>query len=138
MATQRRTTVWIDAQGKTTAHLLTTSAGGGAVEAEIDAQSNAAVLEAWEGTLDATAVPAPVAAPYQSVRDAATLVFSTASGAFIRVTIPAPDVGIFQADGETVDPATIGTLIALVIANVVTADGAAATAYVAGFRANKK
>lgn len=138
MPTQRRTTVWIDAQGKTIAHLLTTVAGGAAVEAEIDAQSNAAIQTSWEGDLVAPAAPSPVAAPYQSVYDAATLVFSTASGAFVRIAIPAPDAGIFQADGETVNPAAIAALIALVVSDVVTANGTAVTAYVAGFRSPRR
>lgn len=138
MPTQRRTTIWIDAQGKTMAHLLTTAAGGAAVEAEIDAQSNAAVQTSWEGDLIAPAAPSPVAAPYQSVYDAATLVFSTASGAFARISIPAPDSGIFQADGETVNPAVIAALIALVLSDIVTADGDIVTAYVAGFRSPRR
>jgi hypothetical protein len=138
MPTQRQTTVWIDVQGKTIAHLLTTATGGSAVQAEIAAISNAAVYQAWEGDLVVPATPSPVSAPLQSVRDQATLAFQTGAGSLVRVQVPAPDIGIFQADGETVDPATIAALIAAVIADVVTADGTALTAYVAGFRSSRK
>lgn len=88
----------------------------------------------WEGDLIAPPAPAPISAPYASVKDGAALVFQTASGALVRITVPAPDSGIFMADNETVDPATIAALIAAVIADVVTADGIAVTAFVAGYR----
>jgi hypothetical protein len=136
MPTMRRTTVWVDAQGKTTAHLLTTAAGAGAVESEIDAVSNAGVLETWEGVFTVNATPGAIVAPYDSVRDRAVLVFQTASGATARIVVPAPDGAIFMADGETVDPATITALIAAVLADAVTTDGTALTAYVAGFRSH--
>src|SRR5690242_4504161 len=79
MPTQRRTTVWADAGGRTTAHLLTTSAGAAAVETAIAAQSNAGVLLSWEGPLTAS-VPAPVAATFPDVSDLAVLTFQTAAG----------------------------------------------------------
>jgi biotin carboxyl carrier protein len=136
MSTQRQSTVWVDAQGKTTARLTTTSAGAVAVVAAIAALSNAAVQETWEGPLTAVAAPTPTAADKISVRDSAELVYSTAAGSLVKVSIPAPQAAIFMADGETVNPAAVAALTALVLANVVTPAGVAVTAYVAGTRAH--
>lgn len=130
----RRTTVWQDAGGRTSAHLLTTSGGAAAVEAALAAKSNAGVLLSWEGALTVGA-PAPVNAPYPDVQDVALLVYSTAGGTLVKVALPAPQASIFMADGVTVDPAQIGAITAAIIANVVTAGGAAVTAYVGGTRA---
>jgi hypothetical protein len=78
-----------------------------------------------------------VAAQWASVADYALLTFQTAAGALINVRLPAPQAGIFLADGETVDPAQIGGIIAAVVADVVTPSGAALTAYVSGTRQRK-
>lgn len=134
MSTQRRTTVWVDANGATRAFLLNTSSGAASVQAAIAALSRADVEQYWEGDLVAPGSPAPVAATYQSVRVVAELLYQTASGALQKVLIPAPTSAIFMPDGETVDPTAIAALTVLVLANVTTADGTALTAYVAGVR----
>lgn len=133
VATTRQTTVWLDAGGRTTAILLTTNAGAAVVNASVASFSNAGIQQAWEGPL-VVAVPAPVAAQYPGVLDRATLFFSTAAGSVVKVQIPAPLASIFLADQETVDPAVIAALIALVIANVVTDAGVPVTSYIGGTR----
>lgn len=134
MATQRRTVVWVDASGRTTGTLLTTVAGAAAVQAALEAKSNAAPQAYWEGDLEVTAGPSPVSATFPSTRDGAALVFETASGTLVTVRIPAPVASIFMADGETVDNSQITSIIAQVIADVVTSDGVVITQYVAGRR----
>lgn len=133
MPTQRMSVVWADASGRTRTSFLTTSAGGSAVRAELVAVSNADWLQTWEGDLDAQ-VPAPAGGVYADVADTATLLFQTAAGAIVKVTLPAPDASIFLADGETVDPGEITALISQVLASAVTADGTALDSYVGGTR----
>lgn len=136
MATQKRTTVWVDASGNTIAHNLVTSAGAGAVEASIHSVSNADVQESWEGNLTVNGSPAPVAAQYQGVRDQAVLFFSTAAGSIVKLFVPAPQASIFLADQETVDAANVSViaLVSSVIANVTTPAGVALTMFVGGSR----
>jgi len=130
------TVVWIDAGGRTAAHLLTTSAGAAAVLTQVAAVSNAVPQQQWEGPLT---VPggAAVAASFPDVSDVAWLTFTKASGELVKVAIPAPLASIFLADGETVDPTQVAALITAVIANVVDASGNAVTAYVSGLRNTK-
>jgi hypothetical protein len=134
MATQRETVVYADSQGNTTAHLLTTVAGAAAVRGLILAKSNADWVASWEGPLLANGSPAPTASAYIAVTTEAVLTFTTAAGNFATVRIPAPQTGIFKADGFTVDPAQITALIAQVLTDIVTANGTALTAYVSGVR----
>lgn len=133
MPTRKASVVWADAGGRTRTTQIITAAGSAAVLAALKAQSNADWMQQWEGDLLAQ-VPAPVAAPYQDASDAAVLYFQTAAGATVKVTLPAPVAAIFLADGESVDPAAIAAIIAAVIADCVTADGTAITAYVGGLR----
>lgn len=134
MPTQRMTTVWADAGGRTTTNLLTTSAGAAAVQAAIAAKSNAAILLDWEGPLNVNPSPAPVTASLPDVGDLAVLTFTTAAGSYVKVVIPAPQASIFLADGETVDITQITAIISAVIANTVTTAGVPVTAYVGGIR----
>lgn len=82
----------------------------------------------------APAAPAPTAAIYAGVTDRAELLFSTAAGGYYKVQVPAPVASLFLADQETVDPTAAATIITEAIASVVTPDGTALTAYVAGTR----
>lgn len=134
MTAQRETAQWIDSAGNTRRHDYTTSGGAAAVIAALIAKSNANIAEKWEGPLVITAGPATTAAPLQSVGDVAELLFSTASGAAVKVMLPAPSVGIFMADQETVDPTQITAIIAAVLANTVDPAGNVVTAFVAGTR----
>jgi len=134
MATQRATVVWIDANGATTATLLTTSAGASTVQADILAKSTTDALYVWEGALHVNGSPAPPGGTYQSVKDRAVLTFLTAAGGLLTLTIPGPLSSIFLADQETVDPTQLVTLIADVIANVVDVGGNAVVSYVSGIR----
>lgn len=134
----RRSTVWVDSAAQTRVHLLTTTAGASTVEAALAAKSNAAVQLSWEGDLVVVSSPTPVLANYQSVRDAAELLYETSAGVLQKVLLPAPQAGIFMGDGETVNPAQITAITAAILANVVTTDGTALTAYRGGHRSRSK
>jgi hypothetical protein len=74
---------------------------------------------------------------YQSVADKATLVFADPLGQPHRYRLPAPTVGMFLADGETVDPAQfqVAALIAAFTTDHVCArNGARPLAYLGGYR----
>jgi len=107
-----RSIVWIDAGGRTQITLLRTSSGGATIETDILALMNADWINEWEGTLNINASPAPSTSAYPSVLQQATLVFLCADGTSARLDIPAPMLSIFLADGVTVDPSAITTLIA--------------------------
>jgi hypothetical protein len=128
--------VWGDAAGTTT---LTQPRGSGSMatlEGALEAASNAVVLLEWEGTENVTAFPTPVAAPYQSVADQATLNFQTAAGNIVRLTLPAPQSGIFLADQYTVDPTNpfVVTIIGAALAVLVDSSGNPVTAFIGGTR----
>jgi hypothetical protein len=133
----RSTYVWTDAGGRTATMLLTTSGSGATTAAAIAAKSNAAIIQAWGGTLYVAPSPAPTAGTYRDVADVATLFFRTAAGDVVKVAILAPLASIFLADGETVDSTQIAAIISAVLTNVVTSGGAAVTQYVGGLRNNK-
>jgi hypothetical protein len=133
MADTSAAIIWVDAAGKTRLTTLRGSASLATVEGDLLAKSNAAIARWWEG---ASTIPggAATAAIYPSTKDAAELVFSTPTGTTVTVTLPAPIASIFLADGETVDPVAIATLITDCLAVLTDGSGTAVTAYVGGIR----
>jgi len=135
MAT-KRSIVWIDAGGRTRQTIPAGNATLSSIMAQIQAVSNADVLTWFEGS-DNSLSPSPVSATYPDVADAAILVYADGGGLEARLTVPAPLLSIFLADGSTVDPATIVALNAAVIGTLVTASGSAVTTYLSGVRQGK-
>lgn len=133
MATQRQTALWVDGNGTTVTHQLTTSGGAAAILTQLIALSNASPFMTWEGPLN-TFVPSPPGGIFRSALDVATLVFQAGPSSILEIGLPAPTSSIFFPDQETVDPATIAALIAAVIAGAVTPTGVAATSFIGGFR----
>lgn len=76
----------------------------------------------------------PGSGVYSTIADKVTLLFQTASGVTIQVTLPAPDASIFLADGKTVDPAQIADIITACVGTVQTLDGNVAIGFLNGFR----
>jgi hypothetical protein len=107
---KRASVIWLDFNGVSRQTIITSTTGAGAIWAAVQAASQAQVEMSWESVLGAS-VGTPAAGNYQSAKMAAQLTYQTGSGAILRLTVPAPSLGIFLADGETVDPST-----ALVIA----------------------
>src|SRR5579872_3622825 len=128
----RRSLVLVDSQGFTRSILLTTNGGASSIQAVLLAVSDADYADWWESALTINAAPSPVNAQYNSVKDYAVLYFATAGTSLISITLPAPQVSIFFADQETVNPAAIASLISAVVGTAVDSGGNVATAFVAG------
>jgi len=101
--------------------------------AAIQGVSNSDVQEWWEGT-DHVLSPLPVFATYPDVSDAARLTYTDAGGSLANLTVPAPQSGIFLADGVTVDPTAIAVLTAACVGNLCSGAGGLVTAFVSGVR----
>jgi hypothetical protein len=66
-------------------------------------------------------------AEYPAITDKAQLTFQDAKGRLHNWLLPAPNLSIFEADGDTVNPANISDLIAAIVST-----GGAGNAFVAG------
>lgn len=127
----------MDAQGRTRQTILRGNATLAGVEAALQGLSNADVTQSWEATPTINGAPAPVAATYVAVGDYAALVYEDAGGSLVYITLPAPQAGIFLADGVTADPVAIATASAAIIGTVLTGSGLAAATYRGGYRRSK-
>lgn len=134
MADTTRSTIWVDVNGKTRQTIVRGNAGLAAVALALAGKSNADFQRDWEGATIVNAAPAPINALYTSVNDYAALVFTTAAGTLVYVTLPAPQSAVFQADQETVNPVAIATVIAAVVGTVLDGSGNVVTAFVGGYR----
>ena len=134
MVDTTRSTIWIDAAGKTRQTILRGSATLAPVALALAGSSNADFQRDWEGLTIVNGAPAPINAQYNSVNDYATLVYATAAGNLVYVTLPAPVAAVFLSDQETVDPVAIATITAAVIATVIDASASPVTAFVGGYR----
>lgn len=126
-----RSILWVDAGARATITLVRTSTGGGTIQSDMEAISNAGVLNEWEGTLNVT-TPSTSSSQYPSVTQQATLVFLCADGTSARLDIPAPVLSIFLSDGVTVDSTAIATLIADCVGNLLSTSLSPATAFLSG------
>lgn len=131
-----RSTIWVDANGKSTITRLRTGTGAGALMAAVKAASNADFTRWWESTETANGAPSPTAATYQPLLPFAQLQYVCADGTLATVLLPAPVLGNFLADQETINPAAAAivaiTAAATAAGGLVSASGSAATAFVAG------
>lgn len=125
--------VWIDANGRTRMTILKTLAGAAPITSAMQAFQLAALQQIWESAVVLPGTPAAAGA-YQSVGDAAVLLFQTAAGNIVSLTIPAPGIGIFLPDGITVDPANanIIALVAACIGALTDGGGNAVTTFLGG------
>jgi hypothetical protein len=73
-----------------------------------------------------------VAAQFEGVSQWVQLVFQTAAGTLVRLTIPAPKQAIFMADGITVDPAAIAAVVAACVGEMSDLAGNPVVAYIGG------
>lgn len=133
MTDTSRSTIWIDANGRTRQTILRGNASLATVESDLLALSNADTQRSWEGPTAVNPAPAPVAATYQNVADYAVLVYTDGTD-LVYITLVAPQASIFLADGETVDPTAIAVLTGHVVGTVLTGSGSAVTSFVGGFR----
>jgi len=124
--------IYVDANGGKTIHRIRTTAGAGAILADLLVHSNADFFETWESSETANLAPAPVAAAYQQANTAALLQFVCVDFSIARLRIPAPKLSIFFADGATVNGATINALIAACIGTLVSTSGSPAVSFIGG------
>lgn len=129
-----RSTIWLDANGFQTIHLVRTTAGATAITAALAAASNAARIRYWESPETTYIGPTPTAAPYLPGRLVAELAYQCADMSEAALRLPAPQVGIFLADGSTVDPANalVIAINAAAIGALVSSTGSPAVTFVSG------
>lgn len=132
MPSKRAGLIWADAQGEQVLHVITTATGVGAIESALAAQSNAGVVECWEGTLEAFS-PSPVASTYPSSRSVAILLFRDDVGSTARLYVPAPVSALFNSAGDTVDPTAAAGIIAAAIGNLRAGSGNVVTQFTGGY-----
>lgn len=132
MADQEAGVIWADANGSTRLLTIKTLAGWASIRAQMLLKSNGGDQMWWQGPIQNPASPVAVGV-FQSVQDGALLSFQTASGSIIKLLLPAPQLGIFMADHQTVDPAQIVALIASCIGSLSDGAGNAAISYIGGF-----
>lgn len=132
---RRLAVVWGDSFGQRALHMYTGLIDMSTWLTYAAAISNAIPLQTWESVMNVHLGPAPAAAPYAGVKDAARLVFDDAAGNRCSVMVPAPKLEIFLADGKTVDRSNegVGAVVAAVLAHLVAPQsGAPLVRYVAG------
>lgn len=137
MADRAVAAVFVDGTGRTRLQVIKAGTNPCSILTDILALSNAGTQYNFDGLID-PAMGTPVAAQYQPAQLYANLQFSTATGSILQLQIIAPQVAIFLADGVTVDPAAIATLIAHCIGNLSDGAGNVATAYLGGSLAPSK
>lgn len=133
MARINRSILWADSGSRSTITLLLANPSAAGLQAALLAKSNADYIEYWEGPLNINGAPAPTVAQYPSVMMQAVLTFQCADTTIAKVALPAPQLGIFLADGQTVDATQIAAIIANALAVLVSNTGSPATAYLGGF-----
>lgn len=132
-----RSVIWVPAGPQSTITLIRTDTGGAALQAAILNHSNADFLNEWEGTLNINLAPAPVSAPYPNVSQQARLVYRCADGTNAELVIPAPKLGIFLADGVTVDVTTIPDIQAAAIGHLLSSSLSPANLFLSGLLSSR-
>lgn len=134
-ATLRMCVVWQDSFGKTTLISYNGVVPMGNFLAAADGLSNAIPVQTWEGPLNNIPPFAPTIGIYQSVLDAARLVFADVNGNRMQVIVPAPILAMFMADGKTVNPAypLLGAVIVAAVSElIVPSSGLPITSFIGG------
>jgi hypothetical protein len=137
MADRAVAAVFVDGTGRTRLQVVKAATNPCTILTDLLALSNAATAYNFDGLID-PAQGTAVAAPYQAAQLYANLQFTTATGAILQLQIIAPQVAIFLADGVTVDPAAVASLVADCIGNLSDGAGNVATAYLGGSLAPSK
>jgi len=132
VARVNRSVLWIDAGGLSTITLLLANPTAASIQGAIKDKSNADYLEYWEGPLTINSSPAPTSAAYVSVTQSAVLSFLCADNTIAKIAIPAPQLGIFLSDGQTVDASQVTVLVASCIATLVSNSGSPAVSFLGG------
>lgn len=127
--------IWADGQHKSGLTVLYGSGSLATVRDKLAGHSVVGVSYSVESTPQGP-MQEPGSGPYNTVADKVFLIFQTASGTNVTVTLIGPNDDILMADNKTVDSSTIGDVITAVLAVVTDASGNAVTSYVTGYRAS--
>lgn len=114
MVDKAESAIWVDVNGRTRQTIIKTLTGATPVVNAMGPTQLATLQSFWEGDLTITG-NVPAAGNYQALADAYELLFQTASGSILRLTVPGPNINVFLADKVTVDPAN-ANIVALVAA----------------------
>lgn len=131
---------WVDDAGGFLRASNWTAAGGViAVDAQLQACSNAQLQFATEGVPNISPF-APGSTQYHLVTDLAVLIFATAGSATISLVIPGPLATTFGPSSNVVNPLdpNVAALIAAVIGNLSDQGGNVVTAYVSGVKSSRR
>lgn len=127
-----RSVIWVDGAGGSTITLIRADTDASSIETELLAVANSDWFNEWEGALNINTSPLPTIAAYQSVAQRATLSFQCADTTIATVQIVAPKGSIFLADGVTVDPSMITSLITACVGTLLSSTLSPAVTYVGG------
>lgn len=133
MALVKRSLIWADSGGRTTQTIPTAETSAGGIMTALQAHSQAAVIEWWEGTITFPG-GSPGGGSFAAVSNVARLTFATAGGQTITVSLPSPSADIFEADTVTVDASAIADIIAACVGTLATLSGDVAATFVSGVR----
>lgn len=132
MAEQQRSIIWIDFGGSTTQTLVRADPNAGSIQSALLGHSIGDILNWWEGPPNINSTPAPGTSTYAPIGDHARLLFLDSASSLVTLTLPAPNLNVFFADGVTVDPSAIADVIAAFVANGKSATGNSIASFVAG------
>jgi hypothetical protein len=137
----RASVVWGDTFGRTTMQILTCFLSCSVLMSTMQTWSNAQIIQYWEGHFNTYILPTPGAGDFPSVKTYADLIFQDDRGSLGHIIVPAPVIGMFLADTETVDQSNsdVAALITAVLALCVCpGSGRSLASYVSGMRRELK
>jgi hypothetical protein len=129
---KRMSVVWNSSDGLSTVRTIATTDGAITILGTLEDFSNAIGFQRWESDVTVNS-ETPSTDAYLSVTQIAVLLFSDDSGNLARLSLPAPLSSIFMADGSTVDPSTITSIISACIGNLLTGAGTEVTMFKGGY-----
>lgn len=138
MARVNRSILWVDSGGLTTITLILANPSAAGIQGALLGKSNADYLDEWEGPLNINGSPSVHNLAYPSVTQSAVLSFLCGDGSIAKVSLPAPQLSIFLADGQTVDATQITGIIGACTGNLVSNTGSAATSFLGGILTGRR
>lgn len=126
--------VWADATGRTRLTIVKAHTNPCSILNALVGISNGFILYNWDSTIDPSIGGPAATAQYQGVDQWVQFIFSTGTNSQLRVSLPCPQVGIFQADMQTVDltNAGVGALVLAAVGNLSDGNGLVATGLISG------
>lgn len=132
MGDVERSIVWIGAGTGLTITRIRTDSGAASIQSALLGHSNADFNDWWEGDAHVNSSPAPSNAQYPNLVPPTILNFLCADGTIAVVRLPAAKIGIFLADGVTVDASAITDVITACVGNLRSPSGSLATSFLGG------